>query len=96
MPKLIVINKRDKDEFDFYKTFGELKEKFGNKLVPFSWFFCRVEGNPNIRFDFRRILYSCISVFQLSHGILRFAIPVGKWKSDGRKMFPGRKAPAAI
>lgn len=37
MPRLIVINKRDKDEFDFYKTFGELKEKFGNKLVPFSW-----------------------------------------------------------
>ena len=29
--------KRDKDEFDFYKTFDELKAKFGNKLVPLSW-----------------------------------------------------------
>ncbi len=37
MPRIIVINKRDKDEFDFYKTFGELKDKFGSKLVPFSW-----------------------------------------------------------
>ena len=36
-PRFIVINKRDKDEFDFYKTFGELKAKFGEKLVPFSW-----------------------------------------------------------
>jgi len=36
-PRFIVINKRDKDEFDFYKTFGELKDKFGEKLVPFSW-----------------------------------------------------------
>lgn len=36
-PRFIVINKRDKDEFDFYKTFGELKEKFGSKLVPLSW-----------------------------------------------------------
>lgn len=36
-PRFIVINKRDKDEFDFYKTFGELKEKFGEKLIPFSW-----------------------------------------------------------
>ena len=36
-PRFIVINKRDKDEFDFYKTFGELKERFGEKLVPFSW-----------------------------------------------------------
>ena len=37
MPRFIVINKRDKDEFDFYKTFGELKERFGEKLIPFSW-----------------------------------------------------------
>ncbi len=37
MPRFIVITKRDKDEFDFYKTFGELKEKFGNALLPFSW-----------------------------------------------------------
>lgn len=37
MPRFIVINKRDKDEFDYYKTFDELKEKFGNSLVPFSW-----------------------------------------------------------
>lgn len=37
MPRFIVINKRDKDEFDFYKTFDELKEKFGESLIPFSW-----------------------------------------------------------
>lgn len=37
MPRFISITKRDKDEFDFYKTFDELKEKFGNKLVPLSW-----------------------------------------------------------
>ena len=36
-PRFIVINKRDKDEFDFYKTFEELKAKFGTKLIPFSW-----------------------------------------------------------
>ena len=36
-PRFIVINKRDKDEFDFYKTFGELKAKFGDTLIPFSW-----------------------------------------------------------
>ncbi len=36
-PRFIVINKRDKDEFDFYKTFDELKAKFGDKLIPFSW-----------------------------------------------------------
>ena len=36
-PRFIVINKRDKDEFDFYKTFEELKEAFGSKLVPLSW-----------------------------------------------------------
>lgn len=36
-PRFIVINKRDKDEFDFYKTFDELKAKFGEKLIPFSW-----------------------------------------------------------
>ena len=36
-PRFIVINKRDKDEFDFYKTVGELKDKFGEKLIPFSW-----------------------------------------------------------
>ncbi len=37
MPRFIVINKRDKDEFDFFKTFNELKEKFGDTLIPFSW-----------------------------------------------------------
>lgn len=37
MPRFIVINKRDKDEFDFYKTFEELKAKFGDTLIPFSW-----------------------------------------------------------
>lgn len=36
-PRFIVINKRDKDEFDYYKTFDELKEKFGPTLIPFSW-----------------------------------------------------------
>lgn len=36
-PRFIVINKRDKDEFDFYKTFDELKEAFGSKLIPLSW-----------------------------------------------------------
>lgn len=36
-PRFIVINKRDKDEFDFYKTFDELKAKFGEALIPFSW-----------------------------------------------------------
>ncbi|WP_027400174.1 elongation factor G [Anaerovorax odorimutans] len=37
MPRFIVINKRDKDEFDFHKTFAELKEKFGDTLIPFSY-----------------------------------------------------------
>ena len=37
MPRFISITKRDKDEFDFYKTFDELKAKFGNNLVPLSW-----------------------------------------------------------
>ena len=36
-PRVIVINKRDKDEFDYYKTFNELKSKFGEHLIPFSW-----------------------------------------------------------
>ncbi len=36
-PRFIVINKRDKDEFDFHKTFDELKAKFGDTLIPFSW-----------------------------------------------------------
>ena len=37
MPRFIVINKRDKDEFDFYKTFNTLKAKFGEPQIPFSW-----------------------------------------------------------
>lgn len=37
MPRFIVINKRDKDEFDFYKIFNKLKAKFGETLIPFSW-----------------------------------------------------------
>ena len=37
MPRFIVINKTDKDEFDFYKTFNKLKAKFGETLIPFSW-----------------------------------------------------------
>ncbi len=36
-PRFIVINKRDKDEFDFHKTYDELKSKFGDTLIPFSW-----------------------------------------------------------
>lgn len=36
-PRFIVINKRDKDEFDYHKTFSELKEAFGETLIPFSW-----------------------------------------------------------
>ena len=36
-PRFIVITKRDKDEFDFYKTFEELKGKFGDALIPLSW-----------------------------------------------------------
>ena len=36
-PRFIVINKRDKDEFDYDKTFGELKAAFGDTLIPFSW-----------------------------------------------------------
>ncbi len=36
-PRLIVINKRDKDEFDYDATFAELKDKFGDSLIPFSW-----------------------------------------------------------
>lgn len=36
-PRFIVINKRDKDEFDFSRTFDELKERFGTRLVPLSW-----------------------------------------------------------
>lgn len=36
-PRFIVINKRDKDEFDYYKTFDELRAKFGDHLIPFSW-----------------------------------------------------------
>jgi len=36
-PRFIVINKRDKDEFDYNKTFDELKAKFGDTLIPFSW-----------------------------------------------------------
>lgn len=37
MPRFIVITKRDKDEFDFHKTFAELKDKFGETLIPLSW-----------------------------------------------------------
>ena len=37
MTRFFVINKRDKDEFDFYKTFNKLKAKFGETLIPFSW-----------------------------------------------------------
>ncbi len=36
-PRFIVINKRDKDEFDYFKTFEELKSHFGESLIPFSW-----------------------------------------------------------
>lgn len=36
-PRIIVINKKDKDDFDFDATFAELKEKFGDALTPFNW-----------------------------------------------------------
>ena len=36
-PRFIVINKRDKDEFDFDTTLAELQGKFGNKLVAMQW-----------------------------------------------------------
>ena len=36
-PRFIIINKRDKDEFDFDTTLAELQGKFGTKLVPMSW-----------------------------------------------------------
>ncbi|WP_027869332.1 translation factor GTPase family protein [Eubacterium sp. AB3007] len=36
MPRMVVINKRDRDEFDFDTTLGQLKEKFGDALVPIT------------------------------------------------------------
>lgn len=35
MPKLIFINKMDKDNVDYVKLIKELKDKFGNKIAPF-------------------------------------------------------------
>ena len=36
-PRFFVIDKRDKDEFNFDDLFGSLKEKFGTALVPMTW-----------------------------------------------------------
>ena len=36
VPRFFVINKRDKDEFDFDKTLGELQEMFGPSVAPLS------------------------------------------------------------
>ena len=36
-PRFIVISKQEQDEFDFDEIFGQLKEKFGSKLVPITW-----------------------------------------------------------
>ena len=36
-PRFFIINKRDKDEFDFDATFGALQDQFGTALVPLSW-----------------------------------------------------------
>lgn len=36
VPRFFVINKRDKDEFDFDQTLSELQGKFGSALVPLS------------------------------------------------------------
>lgn len=35
-PRIIFINKMDKEEVNFEKLISELKEKFGNKVVPFA------------------------------------------------------------
>ena len=36
VPRFFVINKRDKDEFDFDKTLGELQDMFGPSVAPLS------------------------------------------------------------
>ncbi len=36
VPRFFVIKKKEKDEFDFNKTFAEMKEKFGIKLAPLA------------------------------------------------------------
>ena len=36
-PRIVVINKRDKDEVDFDTTLQALRDKFGDKLVAMSW-----------------------------------------------------------
>ena len=36
-PRIVVINKRDKDDVEFDAVVDALKEKFGDKLVPMSW-----------------------------------------------------------
>ncbi|SNX54329.1 elongation factor G [Thermoanaerobacterium sp. RBIITD] len=36
LPSLIYINKMDRENADFYKTLNQLKEKFGNKVVPMT------------------------------------------------------------
>ncbi len=34
LPKLVVINKMDRENADFFRTFDELRETFGNQVVP--------------------------------------------------------------
>lgn len=36
MPGIIFINKMDRENADYYKTLGQLKEKFGNRIVPLT------------------------------------------------------------
>lgn len=36
LPSLIYINKMDRENADFYKTLNQLREKFGNKIVPIT------------------------------------------------------------
>ncbi len=36
-PRIVVVNKRDRDEVDFDSVVAALQDKFGNKLVPMSW-----------------------------------------------------------
>ena len=78
MPRFIVINKRDKDEFDFYKTFNKLKAKFGETLIPFSWPLT-AEIDEELKEAIKKglvkgiseggIVPVCSSAFSLGHGI---------------------------
>ncbi len=37
VPRIIIINRRARDEFNFEDTVAQLQDRFGNKLVPMSW-----------------------------------------------------------